>query len=86
MFPFFLTAKTISDAWFQLIYNLFDNAYEQRIQKGSFENEQYRLQYPAIAVYIEHPHCDMVPTIPPTPAFRLRLPKNTSRITLFTTS
>ena len=65
MFPFFLTAKTISDAWFQLIYNLFDNAYEQRIQKGSFENEQYRLQYPAIAVYIEHPHCDMVPTIPP---------------------
>ncbi|NCO68381.1 MAG: thymidylate synthase [Nitrospirae bacterium CG_4_10_14_0_8_um_filter_41_23] len=65
MFPFFLTAKTIPDAWFQLIYNLFDNAYAQKIQKGSFENEQRRLQYPGIAVYIEHPYYDMVPTIPP---------------------
>jgi thymidylate synthase len=58
-------AKTIPDAWFQLIYNLFDNAYAQKIQKGSFENEQYRLQYPGMAVYIEHPYYDMVPTIPP---------------------
>lgn len=63
--PFFVKAKTISDAWFQLIYNLFDNAYTQKIQKGSFEDEQYRLQYSGIAVYIEHPYYDMVPTIPP---------------------
>jgi thymidylate synthase len=63
--PFFLIAKTISDAWFQLIYNLFDRAYSQDIQKGSFENEQYRLQYSGIAVYIEHPYFDMVPAIPP---------------------
>src|SRR4030065_1570757 len=68
MIPYSLTAKTISDAWFQLIYNLFNNAYEQKIQKGSFENEQYRLQYPGIAVYIEHPYYDMVPTIPPNSA------------------
>ncbi|MBI4823155.1 MAG: hypothetical protein HY805_02850 [Nitrospirae bacterium] len=65
MQPFFLIAKTISDAWFQLIYNLFDHAYEQRIQKGSFEKEQYRLQYSGIAVYIEHPYYDMVPQMPP---------------------
>ena len=65
MIPFCLMAKTISDAWFQLIYNLFDKAYAQNIQKGSFENEQYRLQYAGIAVYIEHPYYDMVPTIPP---------------------
>jgi thymidylate synthase len=65
MRPFFLKAKTISDAWFQLIYNIFDNAYVQEIQKGSFEKEQYRLQYPGIAVYIEHPGEDMVPTMPP---------------------
>ena len=65
MLPFFLIAKTIPDAWFQLLYNIFDNAYAQKIQKGSFENEQYRLQYPGIAVYIEHPYYDMVPTIPP---------------------
>lgn len=65
MHPFFLQAKTISDAWFQLIYNIFDNAYVQQIQLGSFEKEQYRLQYPGIAVYIEHPGEDMVPTMPP---------------------
>jgi len=65
MQPFFLIAKTISDAWFQLIYNLFDKTYSQNIQKGSFENEQYRLQYPGIAVYIEHPYYDIVPCIPP---------------------
>lgn len=65
MFPFCLGAKTIADAWFQLIYNLFDKAYSQEIQKGSFEHEQYRLQYPGIAVYIEHPSCDMIPVIPP---------------------
>ncbi|MDP2168465.1 MAG: thymidylate synthase [Thermodesulfovibrionales bacterium] len=65
MVPFFIHAKTISDAWFQLIYNLFDHAYEQKIQHGSFEGEQYRLQYPGMAVYIELPHLDIVPVMPP---------------------
>ena len=64
MDPFFLKAKTISDAWFQLIYNIFDHSYTQNIQRGSFEKEQYRLQYPGIAVYVEHPGDDIVPTIP----------------------
>lgn len=63
--PFFIYANTISDAWFQLIYNIFDNAYVQNIQKGSFEKEQFRLQYPGIAVFIEHPYLDIVPVIPP---------------------
>ncbi len=64
MLPFTLHAKSISDAWFQLIYNIFDKSYTQKIQKGSFEREQYRLQYPGIAVYIERPYEDMVPIIP----------------------
>ena len=65
MLPFYLHAKTISDAWFQLIYNIFDHSYTQKIQKGSFESEQYRLQYPGMAVFIEHPGEDMIPIIPP---------------------
>lgn len=64
MTPFFLNAKTISDAWFQVIYNLFENSYKQKIQKGSFEQAQYRLQYPGLAVFIEHPSEDMVPIMP----------------------
>ncbi len=65
MTPFFLKAKTISDAWFQLIYNIFDHSYTQTIQRGSFEKEQYRLQYPGIGVFIEHPAEDMIPVMPP---------------------
>ncbi len=65
MRPFFLIAKTISDAWFQLIWNIFDHAYEQKIQHGSFEGVEYRLQYPGIGVYIEHPYYDIVPVMPP---------------------
>ncbi len=65
MFPYFLNAKTISDAWFQLIYNIFEHSYTQQIQRGSFEKEQYRLQYPGLAVFIEHPDQDIVPVIPP---------------------
>ncbi|MBI4685211.1 MAG: thymidylate synthase [Nitrospirae bacterium] len=65
MLPFSLHAKTISDAWFQLIYNIFDSSYTQKIQRGSFEKEQYRLQYPGIAVFIEHPSEDMIPVMPP---------------------
>ncbi len=65
MYPFLLKAKTIADAWFQIIYNIFDNSYTQTIQKGSFEHDQYRLQYPGLAVFIEHPSEDMIPTIPP---------------------
>ncbi len=65
MLPYFLKAKTISDAWFQIIYNIFDHSYRQEIQRGSFEKEQYRLQYPGLAVFIEHPEQDIVPVIPP---------------------
>ena len=74
MEPFYLKAKTISDCWFQLIYNIFDHSYTQNIQRGSFEKEQYRLQYPGIAVYIEHPSIDIVPIIPPS----LGIPSPTS--------
>ena len=65
MLPYYLKAKTIADAWFQVIYNIFDYSYTQQIQKGSFEKEQYRLQYPGLAVFIEHPDQDIVPVIPP---------------------
>lgn len=62
--PFHLEATTISDAWFRLLYHLFDNCYTQQIQQGSFEKEQYRLQYTGISVYIERPDLDIVPVIP----------------------
>lgn len=64
MKPISVDAKTISDAWFQLLWGMFDNSYTQPVQRGSFEGEQYRLQYPGASVYIEYPWMDMVPAIP----------------------
>ena len=65
MKPIHIDAKTIPDAWFQLLYNIFDGSYIQSVQRGSFENEQYRRQYPGASVFIEFPGEDMVPVIPP---------------------
>jgi len=64
MKPFYLFTSTISDAWFQLIYNIFDNSYIQNIQQGSFEKEQFRLQYSGISVYISNPSIDIIPIMP----------------------
>ena len=75
MQPIFINAKTISDAWFQLLWSIFDGTYTQAIQRGSFENEQYRRQYPGLGVYIEFPAEDMVPVIPPG----LGIPSPTTR-------
>lgn len=72
--PFAIYASTISDAWFQLIYSILDKGYIQNIQHGSFEKEQYRVQYPGIAVFIEKPWYDIVPQIPP----HLNIPAPTS--------
>lgn len=64
MLPFVVNAKTIADAWFQIIYNIFEHSYRQDVQRGSFEKEQYRLQYPGLAISIEYPWDDMIPVIP----------------------
>lgn len=65
MNPLHLDCTTISDAWFRLLYAIPENTYKQDIQRGSFEKEQYRLQYPGVSIYIEHPDQDIVPVIPP---------------------
>lgn len=65
MQPIHIDAKTISDAWFRLIWHIFGGSYKQPIQRGSFEGEQHRLQYPGASIYIEFPGMEMVPDIPP---------------------
>jgi len=72
--PLLNCSKTISDAWFHIIYNILDRSYIQHIQKGSFEKEQIRYQLPGLSVFIERPWEDMVPEIPP----HLGIPSPTS--------
>jgi hypothetical protein len=48
-----------------VLYHLdLPEVYKQVIDRGSFENESYRLQYPFLSVEIENPLVDMVPSVP----------------------
>ncbi|PXF54183.1 MAG: hypothetical protein C4B58_16110 [Deltaproteobacteria bacterium] len=60
-----LQTTTISDAWYQILYNLESEVYRQDIERGSFEKENYRLQIPWLSLEILHPLQDMIPIIPP---------------------
>lgn len=65
--PLIIEAKTISEAWFQIMYYMINNEhyYIQRIQQGSFANtEIFRLQIPSLTVFIEEPWRDIIPEIP----------------------
>ncbi len=62
--PLLIHAKTISEAWFQIIYHILDRSYIQPIQRGSFERVEIRYQLSSLVVFIEKPWEDMVPDIP----------------------
>ncbi len=66
MRPLFIEAVTISDAWFQLIYNVFDPifTYEQEIQRGSYANDQIRRQFYSATINIKRPWEDRIPKMP----------------------
>jgi thymidylate synthase len=69
----YIQAKTLPDAWFQAVYNLIDydeelnlkNGILYRIDQGSYE-ESWRLEYPFVAIEIEHPlDKPQLPDFPP---------------------
>lgn len=65
--PVTIKAVDIPDAWFQCIYNLFDNCFSYKIDKGSFEGET-RYEYDFINIIIDKPYSEpydsMLPQIP----------------------
>ena len=65
--PVTIKAVDIPDAWFQCIYNLFDNCFSYKIDKGSFEGE-IRYEYDFINIIIDKPYAEpydsMLPQIP----------------------
>ena len=65
--PITITARDIPDAWFQCIYNLFDNCFSYVIDKGSYERE-IRYEYDFINIIIDRPYSEpydlMLPQIP----------------------
>ena len=61
-----IDAVSISDLWYQALYNIFEEgrAYKYFIDKGSYKGH-YRLQYYDFNAIIRYPATDMVPIIPP---------------------
>ena len=55
--PFYYEATNINDAWFALLYNIFDNKYSRKYQidRGSYEKEQTRIEYFWSIVRIKYP-------------------------------
>jgi thymidylate synthase len=54
---FYYEATDINDAWFALLYNIFDEEYsrEYQIDRGSYEKEQTRIEYFWSIVRIKYP-------------------------------
>lgn len=62
-----IEATTISDAWFQCLFNIWCRGEKYVIERGSYEGET-RLQYPYIVIKINNPYSEpydsMLPQIP----------------------
>ena len=61
-----IKAVSISDAWGQCLYGFLseEEVYKQVISRGSFENESYRLQFPALSMEILNAVVDVIPQVP----------------------
>ncbi|MDI6737114.1 MAG: thymidylate synthase [Nanoarchaeota archaeon] len=53
--PVHIDATNISDAWHQAIYAIFRHGSEYAVQKGSFENEDKRLEFDSVSIRIRNP-------------------------------
>ena len=53
--PVYIDATDISDAWHQAIYAIFKHGSEYEVQKGSFANEEKRLEFDAVTIRIRNP-------------------------------
>jgi thymidylate synthase len=52
--PVFIEATTITDAWFQLVWNIYDYGRREIVDKGSYEGET-RLEFDWVACRIKYP-------------------------------
>lgn len=59
-----IKTNSISDCWFQILYNLKDECYRQDVTRGSFENECHRLQLLWLSLQITEPLINMIPVVP----------------------
>jgi thymidylate synthase len=53
--PIFIEATDLDDAWFRLLWNLFEHGRKYYISKGSYEG-QYRYSFDFVSGFVQHPH------------------------------
>jgi len=53
--PIYITATTLGDAWFQCLYQIWNNGRRYKITKGSYEGA-YRLEFDFVSGFIKLPH------------------------------
>jgi len=59
-----IEATTLSDAWFQTVYNCLEHGRDFKIDRGSYEGDQ-RLEFDYITVHITHPGSEpILPSLP----------------------
>jgi thymidylate synthase len=52
--PVFITATTLGDAWFQLVWNIYDYGRREVVERGSYEGDT-RLEFDWVVCHIKHP-------------------------------
>lgn len=63
--PVMINAFDLPDAWFQLLYQIFDRGHVYRVERGSFAGTR-RLEFDFVVVQVQSPKSrPLVPDIPP---------------------
>lgn len=62
--PIFIEATGLDDAWFRLLWNLFEHGRKYYINKGSYEG-QYRRSFDFVSGFIHYPHTNNLAPIMP---------------------
>jgi thymidylate synthase len=52
--PVFIEATTINDAWYQLVWNIYDFGRRETVERGSYEGDT-RLEFDWVVCHIKHP-------------------------------
>ncbi len=61
----FIEARDLPDAWFQCVYNIFQNGREYTIERGSFKGNK-RMEYDFVVIKVSYPETrPLIPDIPP---------------------
>jgi len=62
--PIFISATTLSDAWFQTIYKCVEKGRQFVIDRGSFEGQK-RLEFDYVTIHIKNPSGELLPSLNP---------------------